>query len=341
MDMFRLLVIGILLTPPAAAQRLPLIDLGSARYLGFQGGLYEHGANVAPADHAAEGLRAASRVVPRNAAGDASSGGRIALLSVGMSNTTQEFCAGSGPICTEWSFVGQALADPAVDKTSLVLVNGAMGGQAADAWDSPAEQNYDRIRDSVLPRHGLTEAQVQVAWVKVANRQPAVPLPAANADAWRLVQQMGDIVRSLKTRYPNLQIVYLSSRIYAGYATTALNPEPYAYESGFAVKWLIQAQIDQMRNGGTVVESRAGDLDDAAAPWLAWGAYLWADGMTPRSDGLMWMRGDLQSDGTHPSPSGQEKVGRLLLSFLKSEPTAKTWFLAPAPPQRRRRAVGF
>ena len=89
-----------------------------------------------------------------------------------------------------------------------------------------------------------------------------------------------------------------------------------------------------------VVESRAGDLGYATAPWLGWAAYLWADGMNPRSDGLVWTRADLQSDGTHPSQPGQEKVGRLLLSFFKSEPTAKTWFLAGTRPQRRR-AVGF
>lgn len=332
--MWRLLLL-LLAASPLFAQRVPLNDLGSGRYLGFQGGLYEQGSNAPPPDHAAAGALAASRIVPRDRSGQPSAQGKIALISIGMSNTTQEFCAASGPVCAAWSFTGQALADPAVDKRTLVLVNGAMGGQAADAWDSPDESNYARIRDTVLPRHDLTEAQVQVAWVKVANRQPAVSLPAADADAWRLVSQMGNIVRALKTHYRNLQIVYLSSRIYAGYATTTLNPEPYAYESGFAVKWIIQAQIDQARNGGRVVEARAGDLDYASTPWLAWAAYLWADGTSPRSDGLVWARADLQSDGTHPSRSGQEKAGTLLLTFFKSEPTARNWFLAERPARRR------
>ena len=35
----------------------------------------------------------------------------------------------------------------------------------------------------------------------------------------------------------------LSSRIYAGYAVTPLNPEPYAYESAFSVRGLIQQQM--------------------------------------------------------------------------------------------------
>ncbi|PYQ52210.1 MAG: hypothetical protein DMF59_05435 [Acidobacteria bacterium] len=151
-----------------------------------------------------------------------------------------------------------------------------------------------------------------------------------------MVTQLGNILRAMKVRYPNLRIVYISSRIYAGYATSALNPEPYAYETAFAVKWTVQAQIDQMRSGK--IDPRAGDLNsNGVAPWIAWGPYLWADGMNPRSDGLTWSRGDVEaSDGTHPSQSGEQKVGALLLAFLKQEPTAKPWFLAAEAPPRRR-----
>src|SRR5690606_39515457 len=52
------------------------------------------------------------------------------------------------------------------------------------------------------------------------------------------------ILREAKRRYPNLRIVYLSSRTYAGYAVRDLNPEPFAYESAFAVRGLIQEQIE-------------------------------------------------------------------------------------------------
>ncbi|MFL5620838.1 MAG: hypothetical protein ACJ79A_20850, partial [Gemmatimonadaceae bacterium] len=108
------------------------------------------------------------------------------------------------------------------------------------------------------------------------------------------------------------------------------NPEPFAYETGFAVKWLIQAQIRQMRNGGQIVDARAGDLNyDSAAPWLAWGPDLWANGSKPRWDGLTWQPGDFKSDGTHPSvESGVPKVGGLLLDFFHTSPAARCWFLA-------------
>ncbi|HVT45388.1 MAG TPA: hypothetical protein VMT00_13480 [Thermoanaerobaculia bacterium] len=331
-----LILLILLAVAPAATGQAPLTDLGSGQYLGFPGGLFGLGSNEPPDDHAAAGGAFAVLVRPLDSAGHPSFAGRIVMISIGMSNTTQEFCAQNsrGP-CDPWSFVGQANADPEVNHSTLLLVNGAAGGQAADAWDSPSERNYDRIRDQNLAAAGVTEAQVQVAWVKVANRSPAVSLPSPNADAYRLVGQLGDIVRSLKVRYPNLRLVYVSSRIYAGYATSSLNPEPYAYESAFAVKWLIGAQIEQMRS--STIDPRAGDLDynSGLAPFVTWGAYLWANGTSPRSDGLVWLRSDFASDGTHPAQPGRAKVGSLLLQFFKTEPTARGWFLDRGGLRRR------
>jgi hypothetical protein len=315
---------------PGAPARVPLSDLGAGTYKGFAGGLYPAGTNAAPAAHAAAGIRHAQGVVPLDTAGVPGPGGKVVLLSIGMSNTTQEFCAGSSTTtsCTAWSFMGQAAADAAVNTATLAIVNGARGGQDAQTWDAATDANYDSVRLNRLTPLGLTERQVQVAWVKQADAGPRDSLVSSQADAYQLEMRLGNIVRALKARYPHLQLVFLSSRIYAGYATTTLNPEPYAYESGFAVKWLVQAQIDQMANGGTVTDLRAGDLNyDGSAPWIGWGPYLWADGATPRQgDGLTWERGDFVQDGTHPSQSGQQKVGTMLLAFFKGSPFTKCWF---------------
>jgi hypothetical protein len=318
--------------PPApnpAPSLTPLIDLGMATYLGFPGGLYPNGSNSPPAAHRADGLIFANRVQPLDTNGNPSPGGKILMLSIGMSNTTQEFCsAGSSPPCNPWTFVGQATADAQVNQTTLEFINGARGGQTASTWDSASDANYDSILTQRLQPLGFTERQVQVAWVKVANASPGVSLPSAQSDAVTLLMQMGNIARALKTRYPNLQLAFFSSRIYAGYATTTLNPEPYAYESAFAVKWLVEAQINQ-RQSGSIVDARAGDLNyqSGVAPWLAWGAYLWARGASPRSDGLIWLQSDFEADGTHPSQSGEQKVGALLLNFFKQSEFSRCWFV--------------
>jgi len=312
--------------PPPNVEPVPLTELTTG-YLGFPGGLYPGGRNDPPTDHDAAGRAAVSEVEPLDGQGRPSAAGRIVLVSLGMSNTTQEFCSASGlPPCDPWTFTGQAGVDPAVDRDALAIVNGARGGQVADSWDSPTDPNFDRVRDVDLAAAGLTESQVQIAWVKEANAGPRVSLPDPEADAYRLERSLGRMVRAMRARWPNLRIVFISSRIYAGYATTALNPEPYAYENGFSVRWVIEAQIEQARTG--TVDAESGDLALARAPWLAWGPYLWAEGTDPRADGLTWERADFDGDGTHPSRSGEEKVGRLLLDFFRSSPYAQCWFLA-------------
>jgi hypothetical protein len=311
---------------------VPLTELGAELHLdAYAGGLYPNG-NAMPADHRAAGLARAGAVVPRDAAGAPHPAGSVVLLSIGMSNTTMEWCSSAGGAgCASWSFTGQALGDPAVNHASLVIADGAAGGQVASTWTQSNAANYARIRDRVLPALDVTPAQVQVAWVKLANPTPLVSLPADDADAFVLQSRLGSVVRALRANYPNLALVFLSSRIYAGYADTTLNPEPFAYESGFAVKWLIEAQIRQLRGLG--VDPRSGDLDYAtgAAPWLAWAAYPWADGTTPRSDGLQWACDDLGNDGTHPSVSGRQKVGALLLEFFLESEHAAPWFRVPEP----------
>ena len=317
-------------SPPGPdTARVPLNDLGTKTYRGFQGGLYPSGSNSVPADHDASGMARRNSIRAVDVNGNPSSAGKYVLISIGMSNTTQEWCsASSAPPCDSWTLAGRATADATVNHSTLVIVNGAAGGQDAATWASPTAANYDRIRDTRLAPLGLSEKQVQAAWVKLAVGGPTTSLPSASADAYIFLQYLGNVLRSLKARYPNLQLVFLSSRIYAGYASTTLNPEPYAYEEGFSVKWAIESQISQMR--GNAAEQHAGNLNYTAgtAPWISWGPYLWADGLNSRSDGLTWARSELEGDGTHPSQSGESKVGGLLLDFFKTSPYTRCWFLA-------------
>jgi hypothetical protein len=296
----------------------PLDDLGTGSYQGAQGGLYPAGANARPAAHERAGQTIADSIVPLNAAGTPDSAGRYALISIGMSNTTQEFSA----------FIPLANADPAKE-SRLVLVDGAQGGQTGVRWANPADPVWGVV-DQRLAAAGLTPAQVTVAWVKLADATPSSGWPAY---AQQLQAEQAAVARNLHDRYPNLVLAYFSSRIYAGYASTALNPEPYAYEGGFSVKWLIS---DQLAGEPTLnFDPAAGAVE---APWIAWGPYLWADGLVPRSDGLTWSCADLAPDGTHPSAAGQTKVGQLLLDFFRADSTARLWF---SPPQTSAREVSL
>jgi hypothetical protein len=223
--------------------------------------------------------------------------------------------------------MGKAAVDPAINHYSLVIVNGAADGLDAPAWTSPSSSSYDRIKLGRLAPLGLSENQVQVAWVKLDDQKPSLSLPADSADANILLTNLGLVMRALRIRYPYLRLVFLSSRVYGGYAMTDLNPEPYAYESGFSVKWLIESQINEMR--GLPANPRVGTLNytSKAAPLILWGPYMWANGTTARSDGLLWERADFEEDGMHPSQSGEAKVSQRLIDFFKNSPYTRCWFV--------------
>ncbi len=295
----------------------PLNDPFFGGYKGFEGGLYPGGRNQRPAAHDTAGLAHASEVRPRDPAGAIDDrDGRIVFISVGMSNTTQEFS------------LFKQRADRDADKNPrVVIVDGAQGGwTAARIMDNGAQ--YWSTLDARLAAAGVTAAQVQAAWMKEADAQPRSPFPE---HARLLESEMKGVAQTLRSRFPNLRLLYLSSRTYGGYASTALNPEPYAYESGFSVKWLIEAQI----RGDADLDFTAG-----RAPWLSWGPYLWGDGTSPRDDGLVWNCADFGTDGTHPSDSGRAKVAAMLLNFLKSDSTARRWFVqAPVSPPPKPRPL--
>ena len=314
--------------PPTDTLKIPLTDLLAGTYYGKPGGLYPGGINQPPPDHDSAARARRNAIKPLDVNGDESPFGKYVLISIGMSNTTQEWCSrNSGPPCAPWTFMGKAATDPSVNHYTLVIVNGAADGQDAPAWTSPASPNYDRIKVARLAPLGLSENQVQVAWVKLEDPKPSVSLPADSADAQVFLTNLGLVLRAMRARYPNLRIVFLSSRTYGGYATIDLNPEPYAYESGFSVKWAIESQINEMR--GLPPNQRAGTLNytKKSAPLIMWGPYLWANGTTPRSDGVVWDRADFEEDGTHPSQSGETKAAGLLMDFFKNSPYARCWFL--------------
>jgi hypothetical protein len=276
------------------------------RYKGEDGGLYGAGMNVPPPAQYNAALAEMAKIKPLDASGNPSASGKIGFISIGMSNTTMEFS------------VFKQLADADPSKSSAVsIVDGAQGGQTAKIWatqSSPWQVLAQRLQAA-----GVTPAQVQVAWIKQADAQPTGEFPA---EAQELQGELAVIVQKLQQSYPNIRISYLSSRIYAGYATTALNPEPYAYEGAFSVRWLIQNQING--NPGLNYNAAAGPV---TSPLLLWGPYLWAAGLTPRSDGLTWLPGDFTTtDGTHPSTSGSLKVANMLLDFLKTNELARPWF---------------
>jgi hypothetical protein len=293
---------------------VPLTDLGPKEYKGFKGGLYPDSKNTRPAGHEAAGLALAKQVRALDAAGKAGKDGKIVLLGVGFSNTVQAFNG----------FMQVAKEDKELNP-HVVLVNGAVGGMSAAMIQKPDDNGrgakYWATVDERLKAAGMTRQQVQVIWIKETNPQPhqgGFPKYVQELEG-----QLANIVRLLPGRFPNLKLVYLSSRTYGGWAKRRPNnappgnSEPFSYESGFAVKWLIERQL-----------KGDADLSLDKAPWLSWGPYLWANGTSKRADGFFFEPTDFREDDRmHHAPAGQLKIGNQLLHFFKTDTTTRGWFV--------------
>jgi hypothetical protein len=308
------------------------------KYQGFEGGLYPGCKNQRPADHEAAGLRLAKKIVPLDPDGKPSANGKVVVLGVGFSNTLQCFKG----------FQDGAAADADVNP-KVVLVNGAFGGIPAEVAQNEDGQRtigqggqrrvikYWLEVDNRLKQAGVTPKQVQVVWIKETNPAPHQGgFPRYTQD---LQEQITKIVQLLPRRFPNVQLVYLSSRSWGGWAKVPAgskarqpgNSEPYSYETGFAVKWLIERQLkgDAELN----FEPARGPVK---APWLSWGPYWWANGANKRKDGFHFEKTDYrENDQMHHSEAGMKKMGHELLRFFKTDTTTRPWFTKGLPGKKQ------
>jgi hypothetical protein len=287
----------------------PLTELSATEtYKGEDGGLYGRGSNEPPASHRAAAAVAGAKITPLNADGIPASDGSVGFVSISMSNATMEFS------------LFKQLADRDDRKSpNVAIVDCAQGGQAMAQWVDPSARAWVEA-DRRLAAAKLGTKQVQVAWIKLANVRPTGDL---GEHGRKLYDDTLVVLENAKSRFPNLRIAYLGSRIYGGYSNGPLNPEPYAFEGAFVVRWLIRDQVN-----GTVPLRYDEATGPARVPLLLWGPYLWADGTIPRkSDGLTWERTDLADDGVHPSESGRRKVADMLLKFFTTDALAKRWFM--------------
>jgi len=255
------------------------------------------------------------------------------LRTLGFSNTSQ---------CSQ-GFIDAARADRTV-APNVVVVNGAQGGRSAFMIQNPEDgsigQKYwkEWVPDK-LKALGVTAAQVQVIWLKQTDAAlgPAVlemlgvkeyEPPTRQGfprGAQTLQGELEKIVQVISRRFPNVKLVYVSSRSFGGWAKREGNKEPFSYETGYAVKWLVEKQLrgDPALN----YDPRRGPVK---APWLSWGPYLWANGDNPRSDGFRFQLTDFREDDRmHHSADGMKKMGNVLLQFFKTDTTTKGWFVKP------------
>ena len=90
--------------PPAkqdTSQLVPLIDLGTQKYQGFQGGLYPEGKNARPPSHEAAGVKLAAEVQPLDANGASRAAMAASCSSASSSSNTVQAFGGFSPEVTD------------------------------------------------------------------------------------------------------------------------------------------------------------------------------------------------------------------------------------------------
>jgi hypothetical protein len=294
-----------------------ITDLGTGTYLGAEGGLYPSGSNVRPPGQDAAGVALAQQIGPLDPYGKPNPTGEYGMITLGISITHD----------IGQTFVSLADVDPGKN-SKLVMVNGAQAGATVTYWADPTAPFWSTLINYFLPQAGLTQDQVVAVWDE--DGEPASDeIGTFPNDISQLETDLKTVIQLVHTNFPNAKVMYLTSTPYTGYSigVDGQEPEPHAYESGFAVQDLIAEQI----NGDPTLNYNPA-LGPVMAPWLSWGPYYWTNGLLGRNDGFVWDCQDNQHDGTHPSQTGQNKVADALLSFLKSDDTTVPWFLESQGP---------
>lgn len=211
--------------------------------------------------------------------------GKLVVAFVGMSNWRQEILA----------FTKLTRAERI---RGIVWYNAGRGNWDLRGMVENAEEYWAWFKTGIAKRN-ITTNQIQVLFVKNSVRK-GTTIPGYQS-------LMTEHINQAAKELPFLKQIFISSAIYSGYAQAgAPRNEPQAYFEGIAVN---EFMIDNENN----------------EPWVSWGPYLWADGLEPRGDGLIWPCEDFELDGVHPATGAENKVADMLYRFLKNSPTTG-WF---------------
>ncbi|HTW30175.1 MAG TPA: choice-of-anchor D domain-containing protein, partial [Candidatus Sulfotelmatobacter sp.] len=197
--------------PVAGTPLVAINDLGTGLFEGDEGGLYPNGANVRPSGQDAAGVALAQGIVPLNTSGTYSPTGQYVMMAIGESTAQNEFNR----------FLPIANSDPEKNP-HLVLVNGAQGGATPNNFTSTSSVYWATVLNNYLPQNGVTANQVVVIWMEDTDGIATGKFPS---DITTLQSEYETMMQTMHTLFPNLKMVYFSSRVYGGYSNGVGTPD--------------------------------------------------------------------------------------------------------------------
>jgi len=251
---------------------IPLPQLGTDTYLGVVGGLYPNGSNNVPNGYADDAFLALQN------------DDDIHVLCLGMSNMKS----------TCENFINKAAGETAV-ANNVTIHNGGRPGRAQQAWGGGVSDLYTNLK-----RAGVSVPEVDVVIYFNAWGYPSGDFQSHYDEMYG---SLTETMANINSVYPNLKLIYVTSREYAPPWAASLNPNPYAYEEGFAFRDIVTGRINGNLSGVPIL----------------WGAYQydpsWPDSYFKASDGV------------HLSSAGLDVAGQLWLDFYLTQ----SWFVDGNP----------
>ncbi len=177
-------------------------------------------------------------------------------------------------------------------------------GGTGGTGDPVPNSIFYKSLDHALKEQGITPRQVQIVWLSmpVSGKSWKTNLPpearSFPADAEQSKLAWKEIVRAIYIRYPNVRIIYSSTKgtMYMSASATE-NPEfvggpiePFNHDAAWGVKWVIADQIKGAadlnydpagdrskrpgchggRTSGAIQTARPGITTDSFGPWPMW-----------------------------------------------------------------------
>lgn len=301
---------------------IPLNDLGSGYYMGKQGGLFPNGANAEDptTKHYKKGRSIAKSIRALDSLGNITTDGGVVLM------------AGFGP-----SIPGHMLDHfvPLVRDTSdeeyqtnicFDAINMGAGGKGLDyAIGADSTKYWNQLLKKIADK-GYTPEQLQISWMYFNDKYDSLNESTFPETPERIADDLTFYIHEMLERFPNVKIVFISGRHYGGFADTTLEQysaisEPSSYWNNFAVKWLIERQI----NGSPELKYFGPAMN---TPFITWGPYYWSDGNIPRAtDGVLYQCSDFSAtDGYHCTDSTYERDAHYLMDLIYNSEFSK-WYV--------------
>jgi len=293
---------------------IPIGDLSGKQYRGFTGGKYTNG-NSRGSIQLGRAIIQAQKIKALDTSGiENAKTGKIVFAAIGASNPATEFNSFK-TFCDTFRVINP----------KLKLFNTCIGGTGIQKMNESTD-NYWIQASKKLQDSGLSVKQVQVVWLEQEHTQNAdTSFPGAPLGLLGDYQKLLSVILQ---KFPNVKIVYLNQRAYAGYldVTPGVIGKglhfPRDYYNGWTIKWLIEKQLNNeigFRFSGT-----------PEIPFIDWASSFWADGKNLRGDGLFYdCATDFGGDGLHLSALGEKKAGNNLFNYYKTDTISKYWFYQP------------